>query len=550
MRFAPLALGAAALLTLFFGLDTVGYLDVHEARDACVAEEARSGREVLTPLFGHEALFDRPLPGYWPELLTHDSEHESPQASRALRATLALLLVVLTGVIGRTHFGARASLFTILVLLSTLVLPLAARADTGQLLGSLGAWAAIAVFARRIFRPPGPGAGSAPDGRIAAGHVALATAGLFAGPLPALWPLGGAALYARLANEREALRAVRPLPALVTIAGLGLLWYGPMIERYGSPFVARLAAFPYGASTAGPWYAGALLTVSLLVAGTFPWSALLPAAFAHAALRWRLSEGEEREERASHFFIACLVAGLAPIAFYPSPPITAALPAAPAVALLCGRFLDHLLEDPQRLRGVFARSTLMLGATGTMVAVAFSLAGTRLNALFPALRWLAPFALLSGWAPFVAHYFLRRTAAAAALVALPVVLGVPLVAARLLPELEDFLSARSAAEAMNAVSPPLAPLALIDDAPPSLRLYLARNPVKIDRLESLPRFRAGDGYAYLAYRPGREKETAVRLGAPLEVLRRTPTLVLARTPVAAPAAIDTPSAPATPAKGR
>ncbi len=535
MRLAPFVLGAAVLFTLFFGLDTVGYLDVHEARDAEVAEEVVHSREYLTPLFGHEPLYDRPLPGYWPEILAHDPVHESPLASRALRAGLAALLVALTAAIGRRHFGRRAGTFAAMVLVSTLVLPLAARVDTAQLLGSLGAWLAVAAFAHALFRidPAKPARPRRAEARIAGAHLALAATALQVGPLAALWPLGGAALYARLANRRDALRAVRPLPALIVILGFAAIWYVPMIERHGLPFLTRVPFFPYGASAAGPWYAGALLTVSLLVAGAFPWSALLPAAFAHAALRWRRSEGEEREERASHFFIACLVAALAPIAFYPSPPITAALPATPAVALLCGRFLDHLLEDPERLRGVFARSNLMLGVTGTTVAIAFSLAGARLTALFPALRWLAPFALLSGWAPFVAHFFLRRTAAAAMLLALPVVLGVPLVAWRLLPELEDFLSARSVAEAMNGVSPPRSPLALVDAAPPTLRLYLERNPVRIDRLETLRELGARDGYAYLAFRPSQEKETAVRLASPLEVLLRTPTLVLARTPVGA-----------------
>ncbi|MEO5617439.1 MAG: hypothetical protein ABIS67_06680, partial [Candidatus Eisenbacteria bacterium] len=307
----------------------------------------------------------------------------------------------------------------------------------------------------------------------------------------------------------------------------------------------KMMLFPYGANAPGPWYAGLVLIISLLVAAAFPWSALLPAAFSHAAMRWlRISRAgrgparldlealarEEREERISHFFIACLVAAVAPLAFYPLPPISAALPALPAVALLCGRFLDHLFEDPARLRGAFSRASLMLGITGTVAAIAFSAAGHRLTTLFPGLRWVAPFALLSGWAPFLAHFFLRQSGLAAALIALPIVLGMPLVAWRLMPELEDFVSTRRAAEAMNLASPPFTPLALLEEAPPTLRLYLARNAVRIDSLATLTELRGRDGYAYLAYRPGLEKETARRLNAPLEVLARTPTLVLARTP--------------------
>ena len=543
MRAAPFALAAACLLTLFLGLDTVGYLDAREARDARVAEEVRSAREPLTPLFGHEPLFDKPMAGYLPELLTHDSVAESPVASRLLRAGIAVLLVLVTTRIGMQQFGARAGFLAGMVLTSSVVLPMAARGDAAQLMATLAAWLALAIFAGRLFPAAGvPDEAARPRGAFlaeaptAAAHLALAFAALVAGPLPALWPLGAAALYARLSRHPHALAPVRPLAALVVIAGVSLVWYAPMAERHGAPFLAHLAFFPYGANPAGGWWVGAVLTISLMVAATFPWCTMLPAAIAHAALRWRkslLDDREEREERASHFLVACLVVSLAPIAFYPSPPITAALPAAPAVALLCGRFLDHLLEDPARLRGVFARSNLMLGAIATMMALTLSMAGSRLTVLFPGIRWLAPFARLSGWAPFLVHYFLRRTGLAVVLVALPVVAGLPLVSARLLPQLEDFMSARRAAEAMNAVSPERAPLALLEDAPATLRLYLARNAVRIDSIETLPALRARDGYAYLAYRPAREKETAVRLGSPLEVLSRTPTLVLARTPVAA-----------------
>ena len=96
---------------------------------------------------------------------------------------------------------------------------------------------------------------------------------------------------------------------------------------------------------------------SFLVVGFFPWSSLLPGAILHAAAFWRAARGhvqrsespalgasedplarERHEESASHFFIACLIAALVPIAIYPGPPLSAVLPALPAAALLCGRF--------------------------------------------------------------------------------------------------------------------------------------------------------------------------------------------------------------------
>jgi hypothetical protein len=174
----------------------------------------------------------------------------------------------------------------------------------------------------------------------------------------------------------------------------------------------------------------------------------------------------------------------------------------------------------------------MLGLTGTGVAIAVSMAGARIVPLFPALRWVAPFALLSGWAPFLAH-LMRRPRLAALLLALPVAAGMPLAAWRLLPQLEDYLSARTVAEAMNTVSPPKAPLLLIEPPPPSLRLHLARNPVTVAAPRAaLDELRASDGNTYLAFRPARERETARTLATPLEILSRTPTLVLARVRVA------------------
>jgi 4-amino-4-deoxy-L-arabinose transferase-like glycosyltransferase len=545
MRFAPLVLALVCAVTLFVGLDTVGYLDVREARDGRVAEELISARDPLTPLLAREALFDKPVLGYLPEALTHDNENESPLRSRLLRAALAALLVLVTWRIGAEQFGSRAGLAGGLVLATALGLPFAARTDGTQTLAALMAWIATSDFAVAVFadRPPG-------TLRLTRAYVALSTALLVAGPLPALCPLGGAALYARLARRGDAWKRLRPGAGLAIMVGLGLPWYGAMIERHGASFAAHVPWMPYAVGAAGAWYAGPLVALSFLIVGGFPWSALLPAAFTHAAMRWRdvrrvrrAAAGpasplapddlatlarEEREERAAHFFIAGLIVALVPIALYRDPPLGAALPALPAMALLCGRFLDHLFEDARRLSGAFARATFMLGVTGSAVAIAVSMAGARVTALFPALRWVAPLALLSGWAPFLAH-LVRRPRLAAALIGLPVVLGVPLVAWRLLPELEDFLSTRTVAVAMNRASPPRAPLALLEPPPPSLWLYLARNPVVVGSLRRAPsELRAEDGNVYFAFRPSREHETARELATPLEILSRTPAMVLAR----------------------
>jgi hypothetical protein len=316
-----------------------------------------------------------------------------------------------------------------------------------------------------------------------------------------------------------------------------------MFGIHGAPFAAHAPFFPYGTQPRGPWYAGLPLALGFLVVGGFPWSALLPGAALHAATWWRRATRragagavlapdplarERREEGAAHFFIACLAASLVPIAIYPSPPLTAILPALPAAALLCGRFADHLLETPDRLRAPLANATRMLSLMGTIGAIQCVFLAPRLREGGPALRLLAVVLFLASWAPLLADLIGRRRAAIA-LIALPVAIGVPVATMRLLPALEDYLNTRSVADAMTIASPKRAPLVLIEPAPPSLRVYVRRNLVVAGALApALEAFRAADSLTYLAFRPARERDVARSVGVPLEILARTPSLVLAR----------------------
>jgi hypothetical protein len=287
--------------------------------------------------------------------------------------------------------------------------------------------------------------------------------------------------------------------------------------------------------------------VPFLVVGCFPWTALLPDAMTHAATWWRVRwpllrlgaagpevaparavEREQHEEGAAHFLVACLLAALAPILVYPSAPLTAALPAVPAAAILCGRLLDHLFEQPERLGRALTRSTLMLAVAGSAAAVAFVAVATRVTEAAPGLRPLGAVVLLASWAPFLAD-LLRRRRAAALLVALPVALGMPVVALEVLPLMEDWLNTRTAAQALEATAPAEAPLLLPEPPPPSLRLYATRPLVVTAAGPGVLRAqRARDGATYLAFRPAREHEVAAAAAMPLEILVRTPTLVVAR----------------------
>ena len=559
MRLAPVVLAALCVATLFLGLDRVGFLDTREARDAEVVREMVRRKEALTPLYARQAWFEKPVLAYAPEAVLREIAHRTPTPvltlgkppaparSRQLRALLAVALILAAASLGARLFGLRAAWCAAAVLATTLSLPLAARTDGTQLLGTLLGWVGAAGLADALF-----GRRGGRDARLIVTYGALGAALACVGPLAALWPLGGLALYVALARDRAGWRRARPLPGLAIIAGLGLPWYGAMVERHGFSFLLRAAFFPYASEPPGTWFAGPALALGFLVVGFFPWSALLPAAIQHAATWWRAirlpllgrrpgpsGDGadrprydplarERREEGEAHFLIACLFAALVPVALYPGPPLPAALPALPAAALLCGRYLDHLLEDPDRLRGSFGGAVRMMALVGTGGALLLALAAPRLREASPELRLLATVLLVTSWAPFLANFVGRRRLAAALMV-LPVALGAPVASLRVLPALEPWLSARLVAAAASVAVPPGAPLVLGEPPPATLRLYGERNLVVTDSLAAdLPRLRAGDGMTYLAFRPGRESEVARAAREPLDILLRTPSLVLAR----------------------
>lgn len=561
MRFAGLALAIIVVFTLFSGLGDSGFSDWREARDVQVAREMVQRTEVLTPLLGHREHFEKPAPAYAGEaivqILDLDTPHPtqavdthgewvSPVASRIVRAIFAVMLLVVTGSIGARLFGARAGVFAAAVLATSFALPMATRTDGTQVLGTLLAWVGAAGFADALF-----GRSAGRDLRLIVVYGALAATLMIAGPLPALWPILAVVIYLSLAKSKDGWHRLRIPAGLVIMLAISLPWYGAMFERHGAAFLTHVPFFPYAAEARTSWWVGPILGLSFLAVGFFPWSAMLPGAVTHAASWWRRIlreavlrrkdgsaaadpiEREVREEGAAHFFIACFLAALVPIAFYPGAPLTSVLPAMPAAALLCGRFLDHLLEDPERLRKPLRHATLMLVLVGTVGAVLLTFLAQRIRDATPELRLLATVVFITSWLPFLADFMGRRKTAALAL-ALPVALGVPAVTTQVVPAMEDWLNARRVAEALNVTAPEYASLVLITAPRPSIRLYGARNivvnagPNGEGLAETLDANRARDGLAYVAFRPFRESLVSQSVAGPLEIVLRTPTLVLAR----------------------
>ncbi len=540
-RLLPFALAALLGLTLLPGLAAVEALDWREARDAEVTRESTIGKEWLTPVYAHEPFFEKPLLAYAPELVaqrvlartdsTAAAGHATDVAtSRAVRAALAAALALLVAVVGTRAFGVRAGWLAGCALASSVGLPLAARADGGQLLATLCAWLGIGALLEVL-----QGRSRSPDATRFVAWFAFGAAMLVAGPLGAFWPLGGFALYFALARSRSAWADVRPGAGTLVVLAMALPWYGVMTMLYRGDFLSRVPFFPYATDPRTNWLAGPLVALSYPMVLGFPWSPLLAASLRDTAERLRRGGAADLREsgHAASLLLALLVAACVPVAVVPHAPLTAALPALPALALLCGRFLDRVLDGDVDAR-LLTGAARLAAALGTAMALLAVFVATRIDEAAPALRLLGATLLVTSCVPWLADFAGRRKLAAA-LFALPIALGTPIVTTRVLPALEPWLDTRVVAEAVEQVAPPRAPLVLLEPAPPSLRLLLPRNFVLVRDLAAADTSLAGrDGRVYVAFPPEREHDAARSARAPLEILRRSPTLVLARVDAVAP----------------
>ncbi len=539
-RLLPLALIALIALTLLPGIASVDALDEREARDLLTAYESTQGRQWLSPIYGHEVYFEKPLAGFAPEVLARRAvrrffpsggEFRDVAVSRLVRAALAAALAFAVAAIGTRVFGARSGWLAGCALASMFGLPLAARADGVQVLVTLLAWLGIGAWLDVLTGRARAGGLSMALGWFALGGVAVA-----GGPVPALWPVAGVAIYFALARHHAGWKVLDPASGALIVAGIALPWYGLMVAIHGVSFLPHVPWFPYASGTRGSWLAGLPLALSFAVVTSFPWTPLFAAALADAALRLRRSvtrvvpTSALDPEHVEHVLLALALAATLPIALYPGPPLTAALPVLPAVALLVGRFADRVLDGATEPRAL-TQATRLLAAFGTTFALAGVALSLRLPDAAPSVRLVAALLFLASWAPLLADLRGARRLALA-LFALPAALGAPVLFLRVLPPLEPWLNARAVADTVERVSPPFAPLVVWEPPPPSLRQALKRNFLTPSLVgPGAENAVARDGFVYAVWRPSREGAAlgeAEAFGGDPEVLVRTPVLVLAR----------------------
>jgi len=283
----PLALLLAAAALLFFtlGLGRGSLWDQDEPRYTDIAWQIVERGDPITLYHNGEPWFVHPPLYMWLVAATGALVGFSEFTARIWTALFGAAGVLMTFLLGRRLYGARAGLVAALIVMTTLEYFVLSRlAIFDAVLVTFMLAALYMVLAAEELSPPG---------RRRALRWAFVWAGLATltkGPIGLLLPamvVGAWWLWRGVLRER--LRTMPP-DGVLLYALIGLSWYALETARYGLPFLQRIVGyymvgryFGVVENQPGPWY----YYLPVLILGGFPWSAFLPSLSVYHARRLR-----------------------------------------------------------------------------------------------------------------------------------------------------------------------------------------------------------------------------------------------------------------------
>ena len=386
-RLRPIALVlAVALATFFTQLGAARLWDRDEPRNARCAYEMWQRQDWVVPTFNDELRTHKPVLLYWCMMSAYEVFGVSEFAVRFWSAALALVTVAATYALGRRLFDPQAGFWAAIVLATTLMFNVAARAATPDSLliccCTLALVAYVHCVRARAWLPSLPG-GAPEDIEVhefvplrfwpaVAVYGAMGLGVLAKGPIGFVLPTAVLGMFllvttlptASPTNTEHHLRVVRwlrrtarvfhPLHFVRTCWRMRLLTALAVCALVAGPWY-----FLVGVRTEGQWLRGffwehnvsrALNTMEghrgssllyypiTLLVGTFPWSVLTIPLLLSLREDWR-----QRHGRPAYTLLLCWI-GVWVAAFSVSQTKLPSYitPTHPAVAVLVGRFLQRL----------------------------------------------------------------------------------------------------------------------------------------------------------------------------------------------------------------
>ncbi len=459
-----LAIVLAVAAVLFINLGVPRLWDEDEPRNASCAREMMDRGDWITPTFNGQLRTDKPILLYWLMRASYGLFGPTEFGARFWSATLALGTALCTFRLGRILFSPRAGLWAGLAVGTALMFDVAGRAATPDSTLIFFTTLSLLCFARSAMRQPPAARDPWTTMRwrdFLPVYAAMGMAVLAKGPVGVLLPSGVIGLYLmwlhgapaatdprpggllgwydrgfafckRMLSPRSfaaCLWGMRPFTLLAVVALIALPWYIAVgVETRGEWLkgflwkhnIERFSGAMEG-HAGGVWY-----YVPAILLGFFPWSVFLPLSLVDAG--WRISTHDPR--RRSYVFLICwvgLYVGLFSVAGTKLPSYV--LPCYPALALLCGAFLEQVITRPALIGRWWmpaSFATVALVGLGLLIGLPIALAKVLPGEGLLAVVGVAP--LVGGIVALVLWQIRRESTALAAFSLTAVLLGVSLFA--------------------------------------------------------------------------------------------------------------------------
>lgn len=407
-----LLLIAVCVLLFFTRLGVAPLWDRDEPRNAgCTAEMMDRG-DLVVPVFNDELRTHKPILLYWLMMVSYSVFGVSEFGARAVSAVAGIGTVLLTYHLARRLFDSRTAIFSGVVLASTIMFCVASRAATPDALLILWSTLAIYCFVRGSFRRDGlPNDQLMPSGKsLYAMYAAMGLGVLTKGPVGLILPTAVVGMYllvtrlparqpttswwqAAVGNLRafapmHFLRTcwdMRPVTALLVAGALALPWYAWVHVRTAGVWTAEFF-WIHNVSRASATMEGhsgppVLFYVVAILFGFFPWSILaIPTGLnVHREVR-------KCVHRHAYVLLLCwlgVYVGLFSLAQTKLPSYVT--PCYPALAIMVGHFVSRWVDRERLPAGWLKVGLLHWGLVGIAMLVGLPLLAGR---LLPGSEWL------------------------------------------------------------------------------------------------------------------------------------------------------------------
>ncbi|MGM0488248.1 MAG: ArnT family glycosyltransferase [Planctomycetota bacterium] len=431
-----------AVVVLFTNLGGSRLWDRDEPRNAGCAVEMLSRGDWVTPVFDDELRTHKPILLYWFMMAAYAIFGVNEFAARFWSALLGVGSACLTYALGRRLFSPRVGLWGAVILVTTLMFDVAARAATPDSLLIFWSTAALCIYVYGTFAAPdshSPSPGSIrlfPRWPVAVFMYAMMGLAVLAkGPVGLVLPTAviGMYLLIRRLPSREAARSgvwhrtletglrmvrpfaprhflttcwiMRPITAVLVVSAVALPWYVAVGLRTDGEWVRGFLLEHNLGRAAEPMegHGGSFLFYPLaLLVGFFPWSV-----FAAPTLLESVRRIHRRTEHPDGFILAaCWVGvyvGLFSLAKTKLPSYIT--PCYPAVALLVANYVVAWVRGTALSASFWPHAALgCLGVVGLGMAVAVPYAAVQ---YVPGEEWLGLIGCIPILTAIAAFGFLR-----------------------------------------------------------------------------------------------------------------------------------------------